>query len=183
MQIYTPTWGWNGFLVHCSSQKRMICFGIPLTESSPFSLKKKTYYLSFPDVLFRIGYFKNNNSYVFNSLYFYFADRLLLKVGYPCLPNIGYDCDVCLGDKDIVQQWTTSPDLKIFVANVINYFWKSEFNWTYTGSLLTYSKYLRNSKGYIQFLTEWEQKTKTSDFVPELVYHSHFYSQDWELLQ
>lgn len=160
----------GNLLIHCPPQKRIIRYS------------EMTYYVSLPDMIFQVVYYGGcEKKLLLDSLYVYFADKNLENLGYPCLPNIGMNCCVCLGRcLDGINSETPIS----LVKNTIDCFWNSEFTWSNVGALQNY--YLKTGwsylGGYLSFLIDWQNKTKTcNDYSPEFVFRGTLaLKEDWE---
>lgn len=173
MKIYKPSVRTDPlFAVHCPPQKRIIHF-------NGFH-----YYLAFPDMLFLIRYVIFQESYYFSGIYCYFTNENISKFFFPCLPNISSDGLVCLGQ----QTPNPHPDSKMFVSNVIGFFWNTCFTWENLGAMYAYWDLAKLVPPMTNFFADWQKNTKENpQYLPGLFdtddhFLSYDFQQNWEPL-
>lgn len=124
-----------------------------------------SFFLSFPDILFKIKYYKNNknnkniNKYTSTQLALTFTNSKKNKIYYPKIPNVSV-FEVC--NKNF-----QAKTLEELIEKVIGNFWASEFNFDMgEGSMDFYIKkdfYIKIKK----LFKYWKYRTKKDiNYIP-----------------
>lgn len=128
------------------------------------SYDRVNYFLSFPDIIFRVGYFYFPEDILFsddNHTMVWFTDKTLSQVCFPMFPNLGSRLSVCM------ENVGSYHSLENLVKNKISDFWQSNFN--DDGSHIMELYRIRDGSSNLHdFFGNWQAKTKEDpEYIPE----------------
>lgn len=135
-------------------------------EEAQSFLFKENYFLSFPDILFVAVYKKNFRSigapnFISANLYAVMTNKDCTEYGEFPFPNFFDDLSVCL---DYGNFQSENPEE--VCRQIIKQFWDSKFDLSSRDTLM--EDQFGSLSGYSDFLDDWESKTKSLNWVPEI---------------
>ena len=158
----------QGFLIYHQKPMRRIISVNYYDEYDDYE-KKSMYFLSFPNIFFRINYIYNPKTKNFSNkdVHVIFVNNELNKIYYPKLLNVWTENSrVCLSKNVVVK------NINKLIQGILFNFWNSDFNLDVDEA--TFSMYLKDFdynevcqneiKGN---LTDWQYRTKKdSNYIP-----------------